>query len=161
MAVPSTAVFDPNVFDFSTFDTTDLVPTLYKVEVMREFRKVSEGQDVPITIWIQDSTTTPGRRFFFNPSKPPEVEIRGPDGSIIVPFTVMRNTGLGTYTYIYTHWVSEIFDFLTFHSTVFDISTPVTTYGIYTGRFQCINGNSQMHSKSMVLFEVSPPGFDI
>jgi len=97
----TTAVLDRNVFDVGAFSAVDVVPTVWKVSVPREHRKNAQGTVVPVVIHIEDVTTTPGRRYPFNPAVLPQIELRTADGTVVQAFANMTNVGTGVYEYTY------------------------------------------------------------
>lgn len=129
-------VFDWLVFDWG-FSVADIIPTLDRAIVEREFKRVEAGQAVAIIIDIKDIMTTVGERFDFNPATTPQIEIYDTVGVIKVAFTNMNFMGATGY-YIYQHQT---------------LSADVK--GVYTARFKAINGTMTMLTDKMAVFEVT------
>lgn len=127
-------VFDPLVFD-TAFDIIDPIPTLLKVSIEPEHKKVVIGQGVNITIYIVNLSTTPTHRFLFNPSGIPTITITNPLGIVLVNAQNMIAYNTGIFTYNYTIPVS---------------AAP----GGYIGSFSCLNGAHSMQTDTHELFEV-------
>lgn len=142
--------FDPNVFDFGTFDALFGIPLLLKVDVPLECRKVKSGQVVVINVYIVD-VSNPLRKFLFNPTLPPRISIFYPDKTPKVISGVMINKSIGVYQYI--HQTGVTFDSMVFDIDVFDVvnNDPL---GVYTAIFNAADGNSTMNSLPQEIYEV-------
>ena len=127
------AVFDPEVFSFM-FDITDVPPVVRKVVIPEDVRVNAVGQFVPITVYIVNNSSTPGRVFLMNPTDGPTVTIYGPSDIVVLPATAMEEVEQGIFTY-------------TFDTT--GLST-----GRYSGIFAASNGTQDMVSKKYFLFNI-------
>lgn len=138
-ATPPTSsyvVYDPNVFDWG-FAVMDVIPTLNKAIIEREFAVVEAGQAVAVVINIQDIMTTVGQRFNFDPDTTPQIELYDPAGEELVAFTDMNFIGVtGYYNYQYQTTVDSI-------------------AGMYTARFTAENGTMTMLTDKMAVFKVT------
>jgi hypothetical protein len=132
--MPTTAVLDGNVFGFA-FDVVDIIPSLLKVVVERESRKIAAGQAVEVAIHLIDISTTPGRRYPFTPLQPPNIEIFDPLDVVILTITDMRQVGDGVFSYSY----QTIQNFIS---------------GDYSAIFRCTNGDYDMVTKKHVIFTI-------
>lgn len=132
--MPTTAVFDINVFDF-TFDIVDTIPALLKVVVEREYRTVAPGQAVEVVIHLIDNMTTPGRRYPFTPAELPTIQIYDPLDISILAETNMRQVGDGIFTYTYQTTTNHI-------------------VGPYSAIFRCTNGTAMMVTKKHIIFTI-------
>lgn len=143
-------VFDPLVFDIGVYDTTFQIPTLLDVWVEREFKKIALGQVVIIRARVV-TLDEYNKKYLFNLGTPPSLTVIGPDGLVRVTNGGMVNVSLGVYQYRYQTGVS--FDTTVFDATVFDTGAHDIP-GVYTGYVQGREGNYDMHSLSVELFEV-------
>lgn len=132
--MPTTAVFDSNVFDFA-FDVVDVIPALLKVVVEREYRAIAAGQATEVVIYLIDNMTTPGRRYPFTPINPPTLQIYGPLDTSILTATAMRQVGDGIFSYSYQTLTSF-------------------SVGHYSAIFRCTNGDKEMVTKKHVIFTI-------
>lgn len=130
--MPSAVVFDPLVFDFG-FDSVDIVPVILKVQVDRQYSKVTIGQSVPITLYIINNSSTPNRRFMFTPPEAPTITIFTPTNVEVVTDDPMPQRGVGVFTYIC-------------HTTL------LSTLGLYSAVFAVESGTAGMVSKKYGLF---------
>jgi len=130
--MPTTAVLDVLVFDFA-FDIVDIAPVILRVQLDRQYYRVSSGQSVPVTLYIIDNSTTPNRRFMFTPPEGPFITIYNPVNTVVVNAVQMPQREQGVFTYI----------------------CPTTTYtilGLYSAIFTATNGAEEMVSKKYGLF---------
>lgn len=141
---------DPLVFDSTVFDALFGVPTLLKVTVDREYRKVVSGAVVIINVYVID-TLRPNHRYLFNPVEGPCITVYYPDKTIKVSNAFMLNMEVGIYQY--RHQTGIVFDDTVFDSAVFDIVNP-DPIGIYTASFAARDGNSNMKTIPQEVFEV-------
>ncbi len=129
--------FDWNSFSWG-FAIMDVIPTVNKAIMEREFQKVEAGQAVALIINLQDIMTSPGQRFNFDVTTQPQIEIYNPDNTTKVAFVNMNHIGqVGYYNYQ--------------HQT---LTTDFT--GIYTARFKSVNGTMTCLTDKMVVFEITP-----
>ncbi len=130
--MPTTAVFDKLVFSFG-FDIADIVPTILRVGLERQYYKIAPGQSVPVTLYIIDTNTTPNRRFMFTPAVGPFITIYSPSDTQYLAVTLMpqRETGVFTYT-CQTATTDEL--------------------GSYSAIFTATNGDEEMVSKKHHIF---------
>lgn len=129
-------VFDYNVFDWS-MAIMDVIPTLNKVIMEREFYIVEQGQAVNIVINIQDIMSTVGARYNFDPDTTPQIEIYNPDGSVAVVLTNMNFLSI-TGMYGYQHQTDD-----------------ESQQGAYTARFTAVNGTMTMLTDKIHIFTVT------
>ena len=126
-------VFDPEVFSFM-FDITDVPPVVHKVSIPEDVRINASGQFVPITVYIVNNSSTPGKVFLMNPTDEPTVTIYGPNDTIVLTATTMEQVEQGVFTYIY--------------------DTTGLAVGKYSGIFAASNGTKNMLSKKHFLFNI-------
>lgn len=122
---------DPEVFSFM-FDITDVAPSILKVSIPEVYRRVAAGQHVPITVYIVNNSTTPGRIFLMNPTTGPLISIYSPLDTIIETELAMEQLDIGTYTYVY--------------------DTTTLTPGPYAAVFSAANSTKEMLSKKYMIF---------
>lgn len=154
--------FDWNSFSWG-FAMMDAIPTVNKTIIEREFQRVEIGQAIALIINLQNIMTSPGQRFNFDVFTPPQVEIYNPDNTVKVPFADMNHIGqVGYYNYQHQTTLGGTFgggfdplsfDPLSFATTTFIIAADQT--GIYTARFQAVNGTMTCFTDKMVVFEVT------
>lgn len=131
----STYVFDPEVFSFM-FDITDVTPSVRKVSVEEVYRKAASGSSIPITVYIQNNVTTPGRSFLMNPTTGPSITIYGPSDTVVVSDIDMEQVELGIYTYVYD-------------------TSPSQPTGTYAAVFRALNAEKEMISEKYYIFTLT------
>ena len=143
-------VLDGNVFDFGTFDVRYGVPTLLKVDIPREQRKIVSGQIVIINIYVIN-VIDPYHKFLFDPEQTPRINIFYPDGTPRVVNGGMTRVNTGIYQWFQQTGVQvdpTVFDPLVFDTAMNDI------IGIYTGTFTAQDGSNFMRTHAYELSEV-------
>ena len=128
----STYVFDPEVFAFM-FDITDVSPSIRSVSVPRQYRNAKEGQSIPITVYIENNVTTPGRSFLMSLDIPPAITIYNPADTAVISSVLMEEVEQGTYTYVYE-------------------TSPSNVSGDYSAVFTAANNTKQLVSSRYHLF---------
>lgn len=128
------STFDNNVFDPGALDAIDPTLSVFKVAVPIENRHIPAGGSVPITIYIYNESSSPGRKIPANPLSNPQIRIYKPDGTVHLAYTDMVYLSTGVYTY--RHQAG---------------SDPV---GPYAAEFKAVNGITTCLTKPMVIFEV-------
>jgi len=130
----TTAVFDKLVFSFS-FDITDIAPVIFKVLIERQHWHIAAGQAVPITLYVIDNMTTPGKRYLFNPAVGPSITIYKPDNTVEQTAIGMPQVETGIFTYLHQTALSD-------------------TVGPYSAVFTASNGDTEMISKKYHIFTI-------
>ena len=130
----TTATFDKLVFDFA-FDIIDVAPVIFKVLIERQYHLIAAGQAVPITLYLINNMTTPGKRYLFTPAIGPFITIYKPDSTIQQAATVIPPVETGIFTYL--------------HQT-----DPTDAIGPYSAIFTASNGDTDMISKKYHLFTI-------
>lgn len=142
--------FDSNVFDFITLDALYGIPSVLKVDIPTEHRKIPSGQIVVINIFIQN-TASPSHKFLFDPEQTPRINIFYPDGTPRVINGAMTKIAVGIYQYLLQTGMQldpTVFDPVVFETAMNDV------LGIYTGTFTAQDGNSFMRTQAYELYEV-------
>lgn len=143
-------VFDPLVFDFITFDAAYGIPAVLKVDVPREFKKVTSGQIVIINLFVAD-VSNPSLKFLYNPDQAPKITMYYPDGTEKIVNGVMTRIDVGVYQYL--HQTGIIFDSTVFDPVVFD-TVSTDPIGVYTGIFTIQDGYNFSRTVKYELYEV-------
>lgn len=130
----TTAVFDKLVFSFFA-DIADIAPVVLRVALQRQFYNIAAGQEVPITLYVIDTMTTPSRQFLHNPAVGPAIAIYSPTNVELLAATAMPQVETGIFTYIYH-------------------TEPSHASGAYSAVFTASNGDSEMVSPKHHVFNI-------